>query len=186
MKKTRRYLHRFPYGHCTKHNCIFTFSISKSTKMLDPLTALSLAGTIIQLVDFGSKIVTHTLVISSRDGGSTNILDELHLVTSELQVLCTKLEQPRILVSPISPAETSLENLRKASAVLTDELLTKLNRLNRPGSKQKKKWKVFADAVMMAWNEDALLALGQRLSNLREAMETFLVLALRYASPLDA
>jgi hypothetical protein len=69
------------------------FDIFLDPTMLDPLTALSVAGTIVQFADFGTKVLTQSLVLLSRNGRS-DVVAELTMVTLELNTLCAKLNQP--------------------------------------------------------------------------------------------
>lgn len=61
---------------------------------IDPLTALPLAGTIVQIVEFGSKLAPRSQELYS--SGSLSVNQELNLVTEILLKLLTKLRQPQL------------------------------------------------------------------------------------------
>lgn len=58
---------------------------------MDPLTVLSLAGTIVQFVDFGRTLITDARDLYSSSAGTLTANEELELVTADLQALALKL-----------------------------------------------------------------------------------------------
>lgn len=60
---------------------------------MDPLTALSLAGTIVQFVDFGSKLLVECHQLYKSKSGSLTVNDELSLATEDLRMVVDKLQQ---------------------------------------------------------------------------------------------
>lgn len=70
--------------------------------MLDPFTALSLAGNIVQFVDFSSKLVNEASEIYR--SGSTKANDELETVTNDLIDLTSCIQDELV---PASVAATS-------------------------------------------------------------------------------
>jgi hypothetical protein len=62
---------------------------------LGPLTALSLAGTIAQFVEFRSKLVSRSQELYSSANGSLSVNEELNLVTETLLKLLAKLRRPK-------------------------------------------------------------------------------------------
>jgi hypothetical protein len=63
---------------------------------MDLLTALSLAGNIIQFVDFGTRLLSTTKALYRSSVGSLAINDELELVTSDLSILIIKLKDSSV------------------------------------------------------------------------------------------
>lgn len=53
----------------------------------DSLSAISLAGNIIQFVDFGVKLLPGAVRISRSPSGALPINEEIELITSDLQAL---------------------------------------------------------------------------------------------------
>ena len=58
---------------------------------MDSLTALSLAGNVVQFVDFGNKLLSQSRELYRSTQGSLAADDELHLVTADLSALILKL-----------------------------------------------------------------------------------------------
>ena len=109
--------------------------------MLSPLDALSLAGTIIQFIDFSSKVLTHSRQLYESHTGALSVNQELELVTSDLYALSQKLPAPETNTS-LTHEEETLRKLAVACAEISTELSTKLMGL-RLNSKLKK-WQSFA------------------------------------------
>jgi hypothetical protein len=61
--------------------------------MMDPLSALSLAGTIIQFADFGSKLLSESLQLYKSSRGTLDANEQLELVTADLQSVIAKLRR---------------------------------------------------------------------------------------------
>jgi len=65
---------------------------------MDPLTALSLAGNVVQFVDFGCQLLSHSRELYRSPRGSLAADDEIHLVTVDLRALILKLRNTPIMV----------------------------------------------------------------------------------------
>jgi hypothetical protein len=64
---------------------------------MDPLTALSLAGTVVQFVDFRSKLLLAGRELYKSTTGSLTVNDEIELVTSDLLAITQKLRPDQSL-----------------------------------------------------------------------------------------
>jgi hypothetical protein len=150
---------------------------------MDPLTALSAAGTIIQLVDFGSRVIFGSCSIYKSAGGALPVNEELEITTRHLTILASKLRRP--LQSRHLPASQgqnaqlkALRDLCDGCLEVADELLVRLEALKAEGRHQK--WKSFKQAVKAAWVQKEVDALHQRLCNFRRSLETHILAGLRY------
>jgi hypothetical protein len=59
---------------------------------MDPLSALSLAGTIVQLIDFGGKLLSDTVQLYKSSCGKLDANQQLQLITGDLQSVVAKLQ----------------------------------------------------------------------------------------------
>jgi hypothetical protein len=75
--------------------------------MLDPFTALSLAGNIIQFVDLGRSILVKSLEIYR--SGSTEASRQLEIVTKDLKALTREIDK-EASQCPISDGSLSTED----------------------------------------------------------------------------
>jgi hypothetical protein len=148
---------------------------------MDPLTALSLAGTIVQFVDFGSKLLSAGRELYKSTTGSLTVNDEIELVTSDLLAITQKLrpdqslglEFQQICVEAARLAQELLGKLDKVKVKTTAE-----DRIDGKG-REKQKWKTLKQALASVWSDDDIVALVERLSRIRQAIETRILLSLR-------
>jgi hypothetical protein len=148
--------------------------------MLDPLTALSVAGTVVQFVDFSCKLLSHAYEIHESTSGITSVNKELERVTSNLSEQLVKLSRP-LSVDGVSGCltadEARLEMLCSECGDIGRELLQKLRRLKGKGKRNA--WESFSKAIQAAWNKNEIDALVQRLRNFKDALELHVMIGLR-------
>ena len=83
---------------------------------MDPLTALSLAGTIVQFVDYASKIIRGTKHIYKSTSGALSANKDLEERTRALSDLATKLKQPVQLPLSYTSAKASSDSSSNSAA----------------------------------------------------------------------
>ena len=151
--------------------------------MLDPMTAFSVAGTVVQFVDFTAEIFAKSNEIYKNAGGATQINEELHELATDLIELTTKLRRPLRLdgsVHAMSEDERRLQELCNTCSRIAQDMINRLDTLKPPG--KKKRWKSFQQAIKAAWSENEMKALTARLSGYREAIQMNILVGLRYDS----
>lgn len=163
---------------------------------MDPLTALSLAGTIVQFVDFGTKILSNAHEIYNSNTRQLDVHAELDLVTTDLKALLVRFRQAlssspdddSILANQES--DDDLQKICEGAIKVAEEIGSKLNKMKvvmepkkNPKDKYEKErfkiWKSFSQAVRTAWSQDDLDRLIKRLSIFKDAIETRVLLRLR-------
>jgi hypothetical protein len=94
---------------------------------MDPISALSLAGTVVQLVDFSIKIVSKSseLYRSGSEGPVEN--QSMEKATKDLTVLNDQLKNSNV-------HDLGLQELCKACGDAADELLTALSKVKVEGN----------------------------------------------------
>ena len=148
---------------------------------MDPLSALSLAGTIIQFVDFGSKLLSKAGKLYRSSQGPLKANDELELVSSDLRELVNKLEQS----SRSRPSEgqqdpgQEFRQICSETKLVAEELLRRLETLKLDSESKHPKWRSLQMAVKSLWNEKEIESLMQRLMTLKEALETRVLFSIR-------
>ena len=60
---------------------------------MDPLPALSVAGNIIQFIDFGVRLLSKARELYKSPDGTLAVHDEITLITADLKALMKKLRQ---------------------------------------------------------------------------------------------
>jgi len=161
---------------------------------MDPLTALSLADTIVQFVDYASKIIRGTKHIYKSTSGALSANKDLEERTRALSDLATKLKQPvqpplydasAKAASNLSPdsAYPILQDLCKKCGEEADQLLARLEGLKVNG--KHRVWKSFQLAVKAAWAQREVDEISKRLSEYQKLLEMHVVSTIRYASFLE-
>ena len=153
---------------------------------MDPLTAFSVAGTVIQFVDFSSKLLLGAHGLYKSTSGVLTANQELELVTNDLRGVIRKLS---ILATQSSPGQDeedrklqeSFVEIRDEATRLATELMTKLERLKVKEDLKghQRAWASLFKAVESAWTRDELHEMRLKLKTLKEAMESRLLFSLR-------
>jgi hypothetical protein len=149
--------------------------------MLDPLTALSLAGTVVQFVDFGSKIVSKGYRLHESGDGTLveNAFSEK--LTTDLARMCRDIKQS--LSSQAAPgangiAGQELLKLCSGSLEVAEQLLERFESLKVKGSKHRK-WKSARQALKSVCSKQEIEAMEKRLARYREMIEMEMMVAFR-------
>jgi hypothetical protein len=150
---------------------------------MDPLTALSLAGSVVQFVDFGSKVLTrsHELYKSAR--GSLSFIEELDYVTVDLQKLVIKLQHPfgdLKSAHGLTEDEEALQEICSKCRTIAEDMIQRLAELRVTSqTKADRLWQSFRQAVKACWTEDELRDLLNRLMSYKTLLEGHLIVSLR-------
>jgi hypothetical protein len=156
---------------------------------MDPLSALSLAGTIVQLVDFGGKLLSDTVQLYKSSCGKLDANQQLQLITGDLQSVIAKLQATPDTASgnafgrPIEAIPQQEDSLRKIcdeASIIAEELLRKLQSLTVKDGKHRvlESLKI---AIRSAWSKEEISSLKQRLALFKESLHSRLMLSIRYA-----
>lgn len=146
------------------------------------LTALSLAGTVVQFVQFATQIVQATV------SGASSVQEDLETRTLALRDLIAKLRRQQVpgnastsfIFRADSPDKT-LQILCDGCAAIADELLARLDRLKVAG--KHKMWKNFKKAIDSQWSQKELESLSRKLTEYRTALDTHVLINLKYEMP---
>jgi hypothetical protein len=142
--------------------------------MLDPLTALSLAGNIIQLVDFSSKLVNKGREIYRAVDVALPENLELEIVAKDLTTLVQRLmnhpgSDGDPSVSFTDPADSELYQICEKCKTTATELLAKLQEVKVKG--KHRRWKSFRQALKSVWTKDEVDGLARRLAVFRNQLQ---------------
>ncbi|KAE8450753.1 hypothetical protein EG329_005666 [Mollisiaceae sp. DMI_Dod_QoI] len=147
---------------------------------MDPLTALSLAGTIIQFVDFGSKLLSEAYKLYKSPKGILTANEEFELVTIDLKAFVDKLK-PDLqaeIARPLTEDEAIFEDICQNATKIAEEIMGRLNKLKVLKDKHRK-WESMRQAVKSAWTKDEMLDLKKRLALFKDALETRVLFSIR-------
>jgi hypothetical protein len=169
--------------------CICLISaISKpsSGKMLDPLTALSLASNVVQILDCSAKLVAKgNELYKSADGASVSNA-ELEVIAKDLQDLNERLQQSTPSHNPnlttLTTSDVALRNLSEQCSGVAGELIEVLDKLKVQGTSNRR-WKSVRQALKGLLKKDEVDAIAQRLQYVRDELNLHILVSMRYALP---
>jgi hypothetical protein len=142
--------------------------------MLDPLTALSLAGNIIHIVDFSSKLVNKGREIYRAVDGALSENLEIEIVAKDLTTLVQKLmnhtgSDGHTSVSSTDLADSELHQICENCKSISTKLLAKLQEIKVKG--KHRQWKSFRQALKSVWTKDEIDGLARRLAVFRNQLQ---------------
>lgn len=153
---------------------------------MDPLSAVSLAGNIIQFVDFGIRVVSKGYQIYKSNNGALAEDRELEVVINDLLVLQAKIQcsvKPAKSEGEMPELNKSLEDLSTESSELAGMLLKRLNMAKAQG--KRRIWKSLRQALKSVWSKREVDDMAKRLLVMKEQLQMRILVALRYG-PDDA
>lgn len=137
---------------------------------IDPVTAASLAGTVVQLVDFSVKLISKSYEFyqSGCDGAVDN--QSIEKTTEDLKKLNDQLKATII-------TDSDLTKLCKACSDAADNLLVALSKLRVDG--KGRTWQSFRKALRSIWSKEEVQELEKRLARFRDELNLRLTAGLR-------
>ena len=146
---------------------------------MDPLSALSLAGNISQVLDLGTKIVSGSLQMCRSADGASSTNSHLETMTSDLTRLCAALLQPENHIDQqhAIKAELALIPLSQSCKALGEEFLSILNALKVKS--QHKRFDSIRQALKGVWKEKEIRIYEKRLKSYRTQIALHLIEILR-------
>ena len=149
---------------------------------LDPLTAVSLAASVIQFVDFGCELFAKGREIRQSKAGITEKFAELKLTSESLSALSLNLSNASRAATSfnnLSDEEQGLLRLADASQIVAERLATAIE-VVRASELKHGKVGSFVAALKHCWSEDKVHGLEDRLRVLQQQLGLQLLVSLRY------
>ena len=151
--------------------------------MLDPFTALSLAGNVVQFVQFGCTLAAKAHDVYSSKSGALEENLEMENVTSRLLGTVHDLEAHLSSVSPsrfpdsVSKSSRRLLEIADACKMIAQDILRRLESMktNQPPSV----WTSVRQAVKIMWTRDELDALMRRLKAYISELDTAILVSMK-------
>ncbi|KAE9366867.1 hypothetical protein N431DRAFT_471897 [Stipitochalara longipes BDJ] len=157
--------------------------------MLDPLTALSVAGNIVQFVDFSIRLITKGSELYNSADGSSIGNAELEVIANDLQELNCHLQQPPPAPDTVKTTWTAedvaLHKLAEQCSSVAQELLQTLDKLKVQGTSNRR-WKSFRQALKGLIKKDEVDAIAQRLQNFRNELNFHILVSMRDTLDMQA
>ncbi len=139
--------------------------------MLDPMTSISLAGNIVQFVDFSGKIILKVRELKSSASGSSHELFNTEIVAKDLLELSQSLKHGlRSHGSDrLSADDQALEDVCEGCILLAKNMLARLKTLKIKGDDGN--LKVMLQALRAAWSEKEIEGMSSQLAEFRAQLQ---------------
>lgn len=149
---------------------------------MDPFSALSLAATVVQFVDFSTKVISKGNALWKSYDGSLSENSELECVTLRFQNLTKNLRAQARQTGPTHNAngDQSLENICESCIDIAEELCSRLNQLKVSPSHPQRRWKSIRQALKSVWSKEKLQELEGRLARFKDDLNLHIIVALKY------
>lgn len=132
--------------------------------MMDPFTALGLAGTVAQFIDFGCKLFSATHHIYTSRTGLVNDAEKIQALTLDLQGFCDDLKAS-LSHKATSDDEARLLPLAIRCQGAADDLLKALAKLTPKNNKSR--WRSFQAALKTVWKQGEIDLMNNTLNGFR-------------------
>lgn len=142
--------------------------------MMDPITAIGLASSLITFVEFATKIVTGTYEVYTSSEGTTITNAHINTIISDLKEVATDLETE---LPGKSKHERALKELASKCDKIAGELLQLLNRIRSDGNHST--WNSLKAAIVSMRKQKEIVILEKRLNDYRLQILTRLTLMLQ-------
>jgi hypothetical protein len=138
---------------------------------MDPITAVSLAGTVIQFVDFTSKLVSKSTELYRSGRGVLAENADIETTTADLTKLNGRLKQTTAV------GDSDLQALCQACGDVAEQLLAALAKVKVNGKGQK--WQSLRKALRSIWSKEEIGQLEQRLASFRGELHLRITIGMR-------
>jgi hypothetical protein len=149
--------------------------------VLDPLSALSVAGNVVQFTEFTINLLSKSRKIFKSEEGALIENLELEAVTRNLAELSGRIRETfpsQTQEQMLTYDDVSLKNLCDSCISTAEELLAVLRKLRLQGRHEK--WTSFRNALKTMLSENELNDLSRKLERYRRQLDTQLLASLRY------
>jgi hypothetical protein len=148
---------------------------------LETFTAISLAGNILQFLDFGHKLLSEAREIHNSASGITAEVADVEQIATSLSQLADTLTAPvsTQLDGIGAQYESQIQDLARTSKKIADELLNFFGRLGRPNGRHTS-WTSARQAIAGIWHKDKINKLIKRMEEVRNQLNAFILAYVRY------
>lgn len=147
-------------------------------KMLDPITALGIAGNVVQFVDFGLKATSKAREIHRSGSGVLEENIDIEILTADISTVTTKLSTLGTQIS----GHNGLDDICKRCTTAANHLLAALNDLKIQG--QKSKIKSVRKALKHQWGKRNVDEMRSKLEGFRDEIQFHVLVDLKQGPPL--
>lgn len=139
---------------------------------METLAAVGLVGNIVQFVDFSEKLISKSAQLRKSDKDALPENADIETVTNHLVLLSNRLKDPA------TSTGDELQKLCTSCRAVAEELLAALDKVKVKG--EQGKWKSIRKTLRIICSREDIENLERRLAMFREALNSHIVVDLRY------
>jgi hypothetical protein len=150
---------------------------------MDPVTAVGLASSVVQLLMFASGLLHKSKEIYNSADGATNTGNELDIVARTLAELSDQIimkQSTAFSCDVQSKTEKQLQQLCEKSRDVSSSLMDALEKVKQGSNSTH--WRSFRQALRFVWNESKIKTLAAQIEQYRREIDTTLLVSLRSVS----
>jgi hypothetical protein len=148
--------------------------------MLDPMTTLSLAGNIVQSVDFSCTVISRAKELSNSVQGATQDTLNYEIVTRDLLKVSENLKggvATSSVDSSKNEADQALEEVCNGCIFLSEKMLRRLENLKVQNGAGRRT--IFGRALKSVWSQRDLDEMARQLASYRQQLELHVLVSFR-------
>jgi len=156
---------------------------------MDGLSALSVAASVAQFIEFGSSLVSKSKEIYHSTNGLPTHHVEAAAAATRLANLSERIKISRQVERPgtrdSSADERALEAICDGCITVSKDLTSKLEKLKVDDARKHRKHKSFRQALKSIWSKEAVNEIARRLRAFQTELDVHLLVSLRQVSTSD-
>jgi len=150
--------------------------------MIDPITIVGLAASVVQIVDTTGRLISKSIEIYQSSSGTSQENSELEKIVSDLRCTNAQLAKFPLQLGPgdvIDPDDKAIRDLCCGCNEVADELLGRLEKLKLvTGNDEPRKFNSFKYALKSVWTKKELDALYARVEAYKAQMQMRILVSL--------
>lgn len=150
---------------------------------MDGLSALSVAASVTQFIEFGCSLVSKSKEIYRSANGASLQQVEAESAIKRLLELSGRIKASSRLETQIPPIvweDQALQAICDGCILVSNELLQKLEKLKVQDGQKFRRYKSFRQALKSVWSKGAVDDIVIRLDAFRKEMDAHVLVSLRY------
>jgi hypothetical protein len=154
---------------------------------MDGLSALSVAASVAQFIEFGCTLITKSKEIYNSTQGALLQQVEIEEATRRLVDLSERIKtSTHLQTNPDPSIETdvteneALVTICQGCLSVSNQLLSKLNALKVADGQKHRGYKSFRQALKSVWSKGAVDDLAKQLNSFRDELDAHILVSLRY------
>jgi hypothetical protein len=149
---------------------------------MDPVSALGVAASVVQFIDFTETLFSGTYQIYKSATGQTKFNFDLMTITTSLNTLNKDLRSSLHLATldgkPLSKVEAEIDTICRGCSKVAEQLLLALEKLK--AQEEHNFWDSFLKALRTIWQKREVETLEKQLETFRMQISLHINVALRY------